>query len=142
MRWYQLSTCILLPFLAARASPQSIAVYLHPTPAVHSHSVPTLSPAQAKAVLAHHLGETIDVFEEIPADEGLWGHLIGMWKGENEGGKAKVVVIEGGISPQGERGLTFPNNRMTNHHIQMFSQQPCHLPHLSTFPRPRLPVRS
>ncbi|CAD6564764.1 MAG: hypothetical protein TREMPRED_000268 [Tremellales sp. Tagirdzhanova-0007] len=110
MRWYQLSTCILLPFLAARASPQSIAVYLHPTPAVHSHSVPTLSPAQAKAVLAHHLGETIDVFEEIPADEGLWGHLIGMWKGENEGGKAKVVVIEGGISPQDVLPTTLPSS--------------------------------
>ena len=104
MRLHQLSSCLLLPLIAARVSQQPIEVYLHPTPSVHSHSIPTLSPAQAKAVLAHHLGETIDAFEEIPADETLWGHLIGMWKGEREGGKPKVVVIEGGISPQGELG--------------------------------------
>ncbi len=31
---------------------------------------------------------------------------MGMWQGEKESGKARVVVIEGGVSPQGKSGAT------------------------------------
>jgi hypothetical protein len=68
--------------------------------------VPTLTPDQAKAVLAHHLGEGVADFEEMPADENLWGHLVGAWNGvwgeEKERRKARVVIVEGGVVPQGE----------------------------------------
>jgi len=94
--------------LAAGVSAQQkpLQVYLHPTPAASApDSPPTLSADQAKAVLAHHLGQPIDDFEEIPSDEGLWTHLMGMWSGEKVLGaeeKARVVIIEGGVMPQGE----------------------------------------
>lgn len=103
MRLLSLST-VILPFILAQSAQQPIQIYLHPTPTlpVPSHSAPTLSADQAKAVLAHHLGEVIDDFEEIPSDEGLWGHLMGMWRGEKGVGKARVVVIDGGVLPQGK----------------------------------------
>jgi hypothetical protein len=90
----------------AQAQQQPLQIYLHPTPSnVDAASVPTLSPDQAKAVLAHHLGDNIGDFDEIPNDEGLWTHLMGMWGGHNEGGverKARVVIIDGGVEAQGQ----------------------------------------
>lgn len=92
--------------LGATAQQKPLQVYLHPTPSASGpDSPPTLSAAQAKAVLAHHLGENIGDFEEIPSDEGLWSHLIGMWGDEKvvgEKDKARVVILEGGVLPQGE----------------------------------------
>ena len=90
-------------------SQQPVQVYLYPQPsdARSPPSAPTLTASQAKAVFSHHLGEEIDDFEEIPSDEGLWGHLLGMWRGQFGRGrigaeeKARVVVIEGGVQPQG-----------------------------------------
>jgi hypothetical protein len=105
-----LLTAVILPLLAtARSSSpqQHIQVYLHPSPSAPAHlqSAPTLTPAQAKAVLRHHLGESIGDFEEIPQDEGMWSHLMGMWVGGGKAGtdvqKPKVVVIEGGLTAQG-----------------------------------------
>jgi len=91
--------------LGVHAQQKPLQVYLHPTPAASApDSPPTLSADQAKAVLAHHFGQPIDEFEEIPSDEALWTHLMGMWSGEKvvaEGEKARVVIIEGGVMPQG-----------------------------------------
>jgi hypothetical protein len=91
----------------AWAQQKPLQVYLHPTPsAAAPDSPPTLTADQAKAVLAHHLVDTIGDFDEIPADESLWSHLIGMWQGEKvlgEGQKPRVVIIEGGAQSQGER---------------------------------------
>lgn len=93
-----------------RAQQQPLQIYLHPTPSnIDSASVPTLSADQAKAVLAHHLGENIGDFDEIPNDEGLWAHLMGMWDGHSEGGverKARVVIIDGGVEAQGKSTLS------------------------------------
>jgi len=104
MRLLSASPLITVPLILAQSvHQQPIQFYLHPTPALaHADSPPTLSADQAKAVLAHHLGEGIDGYEEIPADEALWGHLMGMSGAQREGGKARVVVIEGGVSPQGK----------------------------------------
>lgn len=92
------------------AQQQPLQIYLHPTPSnIDSASVPTLSADQAKAVLAHHLGENIGDFDEIPNDEGLWAHLMGMWDGHSEGGverKARVVIIDGGVEAQGKLALS------------------------------------
>ncbi|WVQ80650.1 hypothetical protein IAT38_002755 [Cryptococcus sp. DSM 104549] len=100
-----LSSLLLLPLSLASSAQQPLQVYLHPTPQHPSSShpshltPPTLSAEQAKAVLAHHLGQDLADFEEIPQDEGLWAHLMGMWEGV-EGGKAKVVVVDGGVEAQ------------------------------------------
>ena len=104
MRLFSLLTLSLVPLIAAQSSQRPIQVYLHPVPTApsHYHSAPTLSADQAKGVLAHHLGDTIADDDEIPADEGLWGHLLGSWANTKTGGKARVVVIEGGVSPQGQ----------------------------------------
>lgn len=111
MRFVSLVISLAIPALAlarSSASQQPIQVYLHPAPSspAHLQSVPTLTPEQAKAVLSHHLGEPIQDFDEIPQDEGLWSHLMGMWVNEGESGKdvqrPKVVVIEGGVSAQGQ----------------------------------------
>jgi hypothetical protein len=96
----------LAPLALAAQSQQPLQVYLHPTPvnADASASAPTLSPDQARAVLAHHLGENIGDFDEIPNDESLWAHLMGMWESHGSGGverKARVVIIDGGVEAQG-----------------------------------------
>lgn len=98
-----LPTLAAIPLVLASAQ-QPLQIYLHPTPTnLASGSAPTLSPDQARAVLAHHLGENIGDFEEIPNDEGLWAHLMGMWGGQGEGmgGKARVVIVDGGVEAQG-----------------------------------------
>ena len=94
---------------AARQAQEPLQVYLHPTPTdsrYASQTIPTLTAAQANAVLSHHLGEQIGDFEEIPSDESLWGHLMHMWGGSESSGdggkaKAKVVIVEGGVMAQG-----------------------------------------
>jgi hypothetical protein len=96
----------LAPLALAAQAQQPLQVYLHPTPvnADASASAPTLSPDQARAVLAHHLGENIGDFDEIPNDESLWAHLMGMWESHGSGGverKARVVIIDGGVEAQG-----------------------------------------
>lgn len=106
MRLTALPFLFLAPYVSAYNQQKPLQIYLHPTPTnPSSQSAPTLTADQAKAVLSHHLGENIGDFEEIPSDEGLWGHLVSMWNGEEsgagEGRKAKVVVIEGGVMPQG-----------------------------------------
>jgi hypothetical protein len=111
MRFVSLVISLAVPALAlarSSASQQPIQVYLHPSPSspAHLQSAPTLTPEQAKAVLSHHLGEALDDFEEIPQDEGMWSHLMGMWVGGGDAGKdvqrPKVVIIEGGVSSQGQ----------------------------------------
>jgi hypothetical protein len=91
----------------ARNQQQPLQIYLHPTPSNVDSAVPTLSADQAKAVLAHHLGENIGDFDEIPNDEGMWGHLMGMWgdKMDEAEMKARVVIIDGGVEAQGELSL-------------------------------------
>jgi hypothetical protein len=103
MRLLSLTVTLLLPLIAARSqSQQPIQVYLHPAPTQQAlQAAPTLTSAQAKAVLAHHLGEQIADFDEVPQDEGMWGHLMHMWGMEKESGKPRVVVIDGGVSSQG-----------------------------------------
>ncbi|KAK8864406.1 hypothetical protein IAR55_001654 [Kwoniella newhampshirensis] len=98
---------LLLPLtLAQSAAQQPLQVYLYPTPtspSIHNHahgSSPTLSVDQAKAVLAHHLREGLADFEEIPQDEGMWSHLLGMWNGEQGEGRPRVVVVDGGVDAQ------------------------------------------
>ncbi|WWD17298.1 hypothetical protein CI109_101738 [Kwoniella shandongensis] len=100
-------TLLLLPLtLAKSAAQQPLQVYLYPTPAAPSlvnqahASVPTLSADQAKAVLGHHLREGLADFEEIPQDEGMWSHLMGLWNGEQGEGRPKIVVIDGGVDAQ------------------------------------------
>lgn len=110
MRLQIAATALILPFALARSSKsssaQQIQVYLHPSPTSPHKSVPTLSADQAKAVLNHHLGEHIGDFDEIPADEGMWGHLVGIWGGSGrEVDGARVVIVDGGASSQGERKL-------------------------------------
>ncbi|WVQ99413.1 hypothetical protein IAU59_006546 [Kwoniella sp. CBS 9459] len=97
----------LLPIALSKvhSAQQPLQVYLYPTPTSPSltdsaHSAPTLSAAQAKAVLSHHLGEGLGAFDEIPSDEGMWSHLMSMWNGEQEGEKARMVVLDGGVTPQ------------------------------------------
>ena len=98
------SAIAAVPIVLASAQ-QPLQIYLHPTPTdLASGSAPTLSPDQARAVLAHHLGENIGDFEEIPNDEGLWAHLMGMWDGKYgdvKSGKSKVVIVDGGVEAQG-----------------------------------------
>ncbi|ODN79784.1 hypothetical protein L202_03692 [Cryptococcus amylolentus CBS 6039] len=93
----------LLPLSYARSAQEHLQVYLHPAPQTAlppSHaSPPTLSYNQAKAVLSHHLKQDISDFDEIPEDESHWAHLMGLWEGD-EGVKAKVVVIDGGVDAQ------------------------------------------
>ncbi|WVQ72592.1 hypothetical protein IAR50_002150 [Cryptococcus sp. DSM 104548] len=92
----------LLPLSYARSAQEPLQVYLHPAPQVSPSSLdatPTLSYSQAKAVLSHHLKQDISDFDEIPEDESHWAHLMGLWKGD-EGVKAKVVVIDGGVDAQ------------------------------------------
>lgn len=111
MRLSTTISALLFPLALARYnsnSAQQIQVYLHPSPSSpHAHA-PTLSANQAKAVLSHHLGEPIGDFEEMPADEGMWGHLVGMWGGRHGGGLgqsvdgSRVVIVDGGASSQGE----------------------------------------
>ena len=85
-----------------------IQVYLHPSPSSPhaTGDVPTLTPDQAKAVLTHHIGDVLSDFDEMPADEGMWGHLMGMWHGEHaaegEGREGRVVIVDGGVEPQSE----------------------------------------
>ena len=99
--------------LALASAQQPLQVYLHPTPPLDlaSGSAPTLTPDQARAVLAHHLGQNIGDFEEIPNDEGLWQHLMGMWDGrhgEGTSGKARVVIVDGGVEAQGMHAFSSP----------------------------------
>jgi hypothetical protein len=119
--------------VGVNAQQKPLQVYLHPTPAASApDSPPTLSADQAKAVLAHHLGQTIDDFDEIPSDEGLWTHLMGMWNGEKvlgEGEKARVVIIEGGVMPQGQLIHSCERSGLK---IQMFSHLPLVKPLRST----------
>lgn len=96
---------LLATFAQARshsASSQQIQVYLHPSPSSPHASAPTLSADQAKAVLNHHLGAHASDFDEMPADEGMWGHLMGIWGGRKEVDGARIVIVDGGVSPQGE----------------------------------------
>lgn len=101
-----LATLAAIPLVYAATAQQPLQVYLHPTPTdLQSGSVPTLTPDQARAVLSHHLGENIGDFDEIPGDEGLWAHLMGMWNGRhstNVPRKARVVIVDGGVQAQGE----------------------------------------
>ncbi|OCF36837.1 hypothetical protein I316_01433 [Kwoniella heveanensis BCC8398] len=101
----------LLPLALSKAQSQQqqpLQVYLYPTPTSPSLSdsgsigknAPTLSAAQAKAVLSHHLGEGLGDFDEIPSDEGMWSHLMHMWNGEKGEEKARIVVLDGGVLPQ------------------------------------------
>jgi hypothetical protein len=100
-------TAILLPFtlISARSSSSQqsqIQVYLHPSPSSPHRSVPTLTPDQAKAVLTHHLGGVLSDFDEIPADEAMWGHLVGMWGGgAREKQDGRVVFVDGDVPSQG-----------------------------------------
>lgn len=105
-----LSALAVVPLALAQQQQQPLQVYLHPTPA-HlqtdaAAAIPTLTPDQARAVLAHHLGENIGDFDEIPNDEGLWSHLMGMWDGKNgeigAARKARVVIVDGGVQAQGQ----------------------------------------
>ena len=77
-----------------------IQVYLHPSPSSPhaSSAVPTLTADQANAVLTHHMGEIVSDFDEIPANAGMWGHLMGMWEDEEREGR--VVIVDGGVAPQ------------------------------------------
>lgn len=99
-----LSLAPLALAVQARNQQQPLQIYLHPTPSNLDSAAPTLSADQAKAVLAHHLGENIGDFDEIPNDEGMWGHLMGMWNDKSEGveRKARVVIIDGGVEAQGK----------------------------------------
>jgi len=99
-----LAPLALSQFGQASAQQQPLQIYLHPTPSNLDSAAPTLSADQAKAVLAHHLGENIGDFDEIPNDEGMWGHLMGMWNDKVEGAerKARVVIIDGGVEAQGK----------------------------------------
>jgi hypothetical protein len=103
----------LFPILALAVAHSAVAdriqVYLHPAPNVPtSRPAPTLSASQAKAVLSHHLGEQIAEIQELPEDESMWGHLMGLWNGQNHS-RPKVVIVEGGVTEQGELFQTFLN---------------------------------
>lgn len=109
------SAVLLAPVVLAKsyhAAQQPIQVYLHPTPSAQYHAAaaaaPTLTAEQANAVLAHHLGQDMSDFEELPQDEDMWSHLMGMWNGHTrpEGHKPKVVIVQGGVEAQGASGLT------------------------------------
>ncbi|WVR07049.1 hypothetical protein IAU60_004088 [Kwoniella sp. DSM 27419] len=102
MRFSLFASIAALPLVLARSAQQPLQVYLYPTPASANEQVaPTLSAGQAKAVLAHHLGEGLGDFEEIPADEGMWRHLMGMWTTTDQRAeKARIVVLDGGLSAQ------------------------------------------
>lgn len=96
---------VLLPFATARSSQQPLQVYLYPSPQSSTNqqlTPPTLSYTQAKAVLDHHLRQDSSVFDEIPEDESMWVHLLGLWD-SRETGKARVVVVDGGVEAQGTR---------------------------------------
>lgn len=44
------------------------------------------------------MGDALSDFDEIPANEGMWGHLMGLWEKEEREGR--VVIVDGGVSPQ------------------------------------------
>ncbi|OXG24647.1 hypothetical protein C366_00176 [Cryptococcus neoformans Tu401-1] len=93
----------LLPFATARSSQQPLQVYLYPAPqsslTYQQLTPPTLSYTQAKAVLDHHLRQDPSAFDEIPEDENMWVHLLPLWD-SREVGKARVVVVDGGVEAQ------------------------------------------
>lgn len=96
----------LLPFATARSSQQPLQVYLYPAPqsslTYQQLTPPTLSYTQAKAVLDHHLRQAPSAFDDIPEDENMWVHLLPLWD-SREVGKARVVVVDGGVEAQGKR---------------------------------------
>lgn len=101
-----ISTLPLLS-LASQATFHAPSVYLHPTPPKtdgSTHSPPTLSTNQAKAVLAHHLGHSADFsLVEVVGD---WTKLmfgaVGLASAHDErDGKPKVLVIQGVQDPLG-----------------------------------------
>lgn len=86
---------------ASSVAQQPLQVFLHPSPPPSSLVVPTLNAVQAKAVLAHHLGETIGNFEEIPQDEGLWSHFLRQWNDSHGKTRSRIVIIDGGVTAEG-----------------------------------------
>jgi hypothetical protein len=136
MRFSTSLAALLVPFALARSSSQSaqkIQVYLHPSPSSpHAHA-PTLSADQAKAVLSHHLGGQISDFDEIPADEGMWGHLVGMWNGQHGLAKqvdgAKVVIVDGASSQGKQAGFIIGESCM----LTVIAVLPTNLQHEPSF---------
>lgn len=95
----------LLPFATARSPQQHLQVYLYPAPqsslTYQQSTPPTLSYTQAKAVIDHHLRQDSSAFDEVPEDESMWAHLLGLWD-PRETSKARVVVVDGGVEAQGK----------------------------------------
>lgn len=62
-----------------------------------------MTAAEAKAVIAHHLGTSTE-FEEIPDGngEGAWAQLVSLMEGKKSSSKSRVVIVEGDVLPQGE----------------------------------------
>ncbi|WVO22210.1 uncharacterized protein IAS62_003540 [Cryptococcus decagattii] len=93
----------LLPFATARSLQQHLQVYLYPapqsSPTYQQSTPPTLSYTQAKAVIDHHLRQDSSAFDEVPEDESVWAHLLGLWD-SRETSKARIVVVDGGVEAQ------------------------------------------
>lgn len=89
----------IIPLAAASAA----QVYMHPSPPTVADGAPTLTAAQAKAVMEHHLG--VDIADaETPGDEGVWSHLVHLWDhGEK---RPRVVVVEGVDAQGGCKGVS------------------------------------
>lgn len=87
------TSLLLLP--AALAATQ---VYLFPSPPNAGSYAPTLSAAQANAVMSHHLGSDVSA-HDAPEEEGMWAHLLNLWDSGEK--RARVVILEGGDA-QGE----------------------------------------
>jgi hypothetical protein len=105
----KLLPAFVLPLQLALANQQAqapVSVHLFPSPQSSSnsiHKVPTLTPAEGKAVIAHHLG-TADQFEELPNGhaDGAWAHLVSLMEGKDPKSKSRVVIIEGDVLPEGK----------------------------------------
>ena len=84
------SNCLLLLFLLPAEAALGIRVFLHPAPSSRSSS--SLTPAQARAVVSHHLG--LEAFDPIQDVNGVEQFISGEFVGKGTENSLLVTLCE------------------------------------------------